>query len=477
MAPLALPRVSLLRTFAVLSLVTIALITAAQVTVQWLLLRDDLLQWERVATAEEVRAEAHARLRPEDFRQWQTPEARARFAAFLRDALHNPEILRVKLYDRDMRVVWSDEPRLLGTRFPDHAALREALQGRTIAHLERARKAENVFERSFGQTIELYVPLTFPAGAAPGAGAVAGVVEVYKDPARMFGNMVRDRLTIVATSLAGAALLWTGLFWIVRRASRQLETQRRDLERQTQALQAANDELRATQRQLGAAERLAAIGEVSATVAHGIRNPLANIRAAAQVALEATADPPVVTRHLASITAEVDRLGRWLRALLDAARPFELQRGPADLDAVVEQALGALAARVSEGRIRLTRRLAPDLPKLLADEVQLQQAVLSVLENAVEALPPGGTLEVATARGGAPGTVEVTVRDDGAGIPAERLARVFEPFFTTKGRGTGLGLAIARKVVEGHGGTIAIDSRPGAGTRVTMVLPVEAREP
>jgi signal transduction histidine kinase len=463
---------SLLRSFALLSLLVIAVITAVQVTVEWRLLRENLLDWERTTTAAAIRADAYAVLQPHDFVQWHERAAQARFADFFRHAQFNKEILRVKLYGPDLRVVWSDEPRLLGARFPGNAPLRRALAGETVAHLEQARKAENIYERGFARTVEMYVPLSFPGPSASAAPAVAGVVEIYKDPAPMFVNVTRDRVIIILTSLAGALVLYGSLFWIVRRASRQLEAQRTDLQRQTSALQQANDELRATQQQLRAAERLAAIGEVSAAVAHGIRNPLANIRASAQVALEAPG--PSVKTYLETITAEVDRLGRWLRGLLDAARPFEPRFAPLDVNGVVRAALSVLQERMARDDVALTRILAADLPKIRADEVHLEQAFVGVLENALDAMPGGGGLEVRTDRWGGDGSaaVRVQVRDSGEGIPAERLARVFDAFFTSKPRGTGLGLAITRKVIEAHGGRVEIDSRVGRGTTVTMLIPV-----
>jgi signal transduction histidine kinase len=289
----------------------------------------------------------------------------------------------------------------------------------------------------------------------------------------MFANITRDRLIILGTSLIGGLLLYGALFWIVHRASRQLQAQRQDLERQTRALTATNDELRATQAQLRATARLAALGEAAASVAHGIRNPLANIRAAAQIALDARADREMCDRYLGTITAEVDRLGTWLRALLDTARPFEPRLVPVALNAVVEDVVSVLRDRLERGGITLERDLAPGLPMVRADVAHLQQALLSVLENAVDVLGDGGTLSVVTTAvpDGARPFVRLTVRDTGEGMTPELLARVFDIFYTTKTRGTGLGLAIARKVVEAHGGRIDLASEPGAGTTVRIDLP------
>ncbi|HEY7041208.1 MAG TPA: ATP-binding protein [Methylomirabilota bacterium] len=473
-----LGRGSLLRTFALLSFLLVALITIAQVGVQWRLLREDLLEWERTSTAEAIRVQVASVLDADDFVHWNTPAARARFSEFLRLALSNPEILRIKLYDPEMRVVWSDEPRLLGERFEGKGHLARALGGETVALLEEMDKAENEYERDVVSVVELYVPIVLHRGRTPGTAAVDGVVEIYKDPSRRFANYTRDRMVIMTVSLLGALTLYTGLFWIVRQAARRMEAQQRDLARQADTLRTTSDELAAAQKQLRVSERLAAVGEVSAAVAHGIRNPLASIRASAQVAADGLDDRSRVETYLRAITDEVDRLGRWLTSLLDSVRPFQLDPGPVDLNGLLRDLLGVLQRRLAVARVTVDARLAPDLPKLHADEVQLQQAFLGVLENAIEALPSGGTICLTTelAAEPEPPTARVTVRDTGAGISPERLPHVFEVLYSTKSRGTGLGLAITRKVVERHGGHVDIESAPGEGTTVTVRLPLQAEE-
>jgi hypothetical protein len=209
-----LSSLTLSRAFALLSLVIIALITLAQITVQWWLLRRDLVDWERTVTADAVRAEAHAVLRPEDFAQWSRPDVQERFGRLFRLLSVQPEILRVKVYDASMRVVWSDEPRLLGTRFAENAHLAQALRGQTVAHLERAGKSENVYERDFAETVELYVPLRFTRDGTPGAGDVAGVVELYKSPAQALESEIfgyeRGAFTDARTASPGSSRRRTG---------------------------------------------------------------------------------------------------------------------------------------------------------------------------------------------------------------------------------------------------------------------------
>jgi signal transduction histidine kinase len=469
---------SLSGTFALFSLIIIGAITTLQMTVQWTLLREDLLEWERTVSAEIVRTEVYALLRGEDFVNWRSPESQERFERAFRRALGKLEILRIRVHDPEMRVIWSDEAQAPGTRAPGNPRLAQALAGQTVAGLERARLAGDPSAGRFEDIVELYVPLFLSPGATPGTARLAGVVEIHKNPSSALANLSRDRWTIVGASLLGALVLYASLFGLVHRASRQLRRQREDLERQAATLAATNQELRAAQQQLRAAERLAAIGEVSAAVAHGIRNPLAVIRMSAQLAgVRAADDLPATRNHLDAIVSEVDRLGGWIRALLEAARPFELRPVSVDLNAMVEDLLRLMSERAARGHVVVERQLASDLPRLAVDEVHFQQALLGLFENALEAMPDGGRLVVRTERAGEgaePGA-RIVIGDTGEGIPEERLAKIFDLFFTTKPGGTGLGLAVTRRVIEGHGGAITVASKPGAGTTFVITVPVGSK--
>jgi two-component system sensor histidine kinase HydH len=192
------------------------------------------------------------------------------------------------------------------------------------------------------------------------------------------------------------------------------------------------------------------------------------------VALEVGDDRDAVRRRLGAIRDEVDRLGVWLRALLDAARPFDPSLAPVDVRLLVDEAVGVVRERLVAADCTVRRTSEEDVPKILADGVHLQQALVGILENAIDASARGAVIEIATATTRLDGGPAVcfTIRDEGRGIPPDQLTRVFEPFFTTRPRGTGVGLSVARKVVERHGGRVDIESRPDVGTAVTIVLPV-----
>lgn len=202
---------------------------------------------------------------------------------------------------------------------------------------------------------------------------------------------------------SGGALLYLSLFWIVGRADRRIDAQHHALELQSRDVLAANEELRAVQARLIEAERMAAIGEVVASVAHGIRNPLANIRASAEVALLDCKDcdrAAVGPRSLANIMAEVDRLAVRLKELLQFVRPTERRSQPVDLNTVLQRALELLAGRIAEAHVRLEHRLAPALPVISGDPMILEQIFVNLVGNAVEAMSAdGGIITLTTGAG------------------------------------------------------------------------------
>lgn len=234
--------------------------------------------------------------------------------------------------------------------------------------------------------------------------------------------------------------------------------------------------IRRTQTELVAAERLAAVGELASTVAHGIRNPLAGIRAAAQVALEDVDPGSPVGESLDDIIAESDRLEVRVRSILDLARPANTDSTRGDVEEMLQGFVGGLATRVPPG-VRLALDVAPGLPALRFDAIQLGEALDILVVNAFDALKGQGGGEVTVRarlddeREDAP-AVAISVRDSGPGIDPSRLERVFELFYTTKPSGTGVGLAMARRLVERQGGTIDANSAPGTGALFTIRLPL-----
>jgi PAS domain S-box-containing protein len=227
-------------------------------------------------------------------------------------------------------------------------------------------------------------------------------------------------------------------------------------------------ELNAAQRQLIHSERLAALGELSAVVAHEVRNPLGvifNSLGSLRRLLSPTGDAKML---LEIVQEEADRLNRIVGDLLDFARPATPQLRTERLERVLEDAVDAAVAPV-EG-VRVERSIAPELPSVPIDAGMVRQAILNVALNAVQAMPRGGRIVLEAQA--VDGAVEITIADSGPGIADDHLPRIFEPFFTTKATGTGLGLAVVKRIVDGHGGDVQVESRPGEGTRVRLRFPL-----
>ena len=228
-------------------------------------------------------------------------------------------------------------------------------------------------------------------------------------------------------------------------------------------------ELQASRETLIRTERMASIGATAAAVAHGIRNPLASIRALAQVALLQPKSSGGAEETLREIIRETDRLDRRIRQLLSFAKPLSPRPIPGSLNGLAETISSTLA--IGEGQqISIDLALDPCLPPAYFDPAQMEQVLLEVLANALTAVGKRGRIGLRT--GVRPdGRVCLEIDDDGEGISEENLARVTEPFFTTRPEGSGLGLAIVERYVTRNGGEVTVSSRRGRGTRVTLLFP------
>ena len=237
------------------------------------------------------------------------------------------------------------------------------------------------------------------------------------------------------------------------------------------------DNLRQSRAALVQSEKLASIGEMAAAVAHGLRNPLASLRAAAQLVRQHP-EAPSSREHLDAIVEEVDRLDRRISHLLSFSRPAPFHPLQENVSRLVEGLLPAFSQLLRERGVELQLDLPGALPEVRVDPMQLEQALVEIVSNALDAMPSGGRLRIAASVDGpGPGAEYVTVEiaDTGPGIPDHVLPSVCEPFFTTRQEGTGLGLAIAKRYVEQNGGRLEITSRPGA-TSVRVRLPAAQAE-
>jgi signal transduction histidine kinase len=253
--------------------------------------------------------------------------------------------------------------------------------------------------------------------------------------------------------------------------------------RQTKRYQAlaetlAETNLRLEQAQAEArrSERLAALGQLSAGLAHEIRNPLGVIKGSAEILTHKLGDSnPLATELAGYISSETNRVSALVSRFLDFARPLHADTEAQQITPAVDRALADVGAVWKGGKIQVTKEFESGLPLIPLDESLSEQAFVNIIQNAYDAMgDEGGTLQVkvATARVNGRDGVEVRIEDTGSGIPAELREQIFNPFVTTKKTGVGLGLSIVSKIMDGHHGSIRVErSNGGAGACFVMFFP------
>ncbi len=267
--------------------------------------------------------------------------------------------------------------------------------------------------------------------------------------------------------------------------SRQLHDARAEINAWTESLkdrvEEKTRELSGAQEEMSRVERMASIGKLAAVVAHEINNPLAGILTYAKLLKKRHGKDPEANREniemLDLIESESRRCGEIVRNLMTFGRPSSMNYEPANLNSVIDRCVRLVKHQLDLKNIDLALNLAKDLAPVRCDPGQIEQVLLALVMNAIDAMSSGGTLTLCTRKAASGSDVEVEVRDDGVGMPPEILRNMFEPFFTTKerGRGLGLGLAISRQIVERHQGRIEVKSELGKGTRFTITLPMQAK--
>lgn len=229
---------------------------------------------------------------------------------------------------------------------------------------------------------------------------------------------------------------------------------------------------------LRTAEHLAGVGQVAQSIAHEIKNPLNFISLSIDHMRDAYRpdNPDQACRFeslVDNIKGEIQRISRFTRSFLEYGRPIELKKQPSSLTEIVNQVLELVAAQAEEVKIVLESTLEP-LPEMSLDPEFIRTCLYNIVVNAFDAMPEGGILKISTAKSAA--QISIRFADTGAGLEPESLDKIFEPYYTTKTGGLGLGLALTRKIIEGHGGRMEFESRPGVGSTVSLHLPLEKEQ-
>jgi two-component system, NtrC family, sensor histidine kinase HydH len=434
---------NLTRRFSLLALACIASLSLAMALLLSNFLTDKMLRREATVSMEFVQDEVYAEHAAPFFL---APANSANVEETFQHFAKMPDVLRANVYARDRSVIWSSDKSLVGKPIGENRELDEALAGELAVESGVATKEEHMRgEHPVGASrtryfVEIYVPVWDDAHTQ-----IVGVVEIYKTPDSLFDAIHEGEGLIWLTSIAGGLLLYSALFWIVRRADRIMLDQ---------------------QARLVGAERLAAVGEMASAVAHAIRNPLAGIRSSAELALDGGAQ--TFREPAEDIIAEVDRVEDWVRELLMYARPINGPLEPVDLNTVVQRSVATYAREIGKRQIAVKTALASDLPSVRGDASLLGQALNSLIANSLDAMKDGGRLTLISAARNHRREIELQLSDSGSGMGPDELSRIFRPFYTSKAKGLGLGLPLAKRIIERCAGRLSIQSKPGAGTTIAI---------
>ncbi len=245
-------------------------------------------------------------------------------------------------------------------------------------------------------------------------------------------------------------------------------------QRTAEQLAEANVHIEQAEEAVRRSDRLAALGQLSAGLAHELRNPLGTIKASAEMlSAQVSAENDVAREMAGFISSEVDRTNSLVTRFLQFARPLQVRLEPADLSQVLDRAI--TEAQREAPQITIYKNYAPEIPPFPLDAELMERVFYNLVLNAAQATAPGGAVTVKTRAAG--GKAEIAVIDRGVGIDPKVRDNIFNPFFTTKPTGVGLGLAIVAKIVDEHGGKIAVDSESGKGSIFCVILPMERARP
>jgi signal transduction histidine kinase len=259
----------------------------------------------------------------------------------------------------------------------------------------------------------------------------------------------------------------------------RIEAATSELARRNEELILLNEALFESQRQLGQSEKLAALGEVTATMAHQIGTPLNSISGYLQLMLQEGTLTSTDRNRLKIIESQLDRLTDSVKNLLSSTRQPKPLFKPLEVNDILVELIHLSEPWLHARNVKLLSALSTDLPPVLGDATRLQTLFLNLISNALDAMPSGGKLTIRThtvssvPSSGNGGWVEITISDTGVGIPGESKKRIFDPFFTTKkaGEGTGLGLAICEKIIKEHSGRLSVESEVGKGSTFSIQVP------
>jgi len=372
--------------------------------------------------------------------------------------IHSFRIEKVNIYDiKKGQIAYSTDRDLIGLTGTGGMGYRTALEGKHSSRLiSREPALFGTWFMDFAKEKKLRTFIPFRAEPPYSYFGILGVFELTQDLTKEYESITKFRYLIFGVSLAVMFLIFLALLLVVRKAEHILRKRAQ--------------EQKLLEDQLNQAERLAALGEMVAGVSHEIKNPLGIIRSTAELLEEKSASDRIQKKLSTIIIEESGRLNDVVTDFLDFARPQVPNFQSCHLEEIIDRNLSFLQPELDKKRVFVNNgNLNSGAFTIEADPGLLYTAFLNVFINAIQSMKDGGNVSIEIREENE--NYRVEIQDTGIGISAENLKKIFNPFFTTKEKGSGLGLAIVKNIIEGHKGTVWIESEEGAGTKVFVALP------
>lgn len=449
------------RLFAAVSLLLIVATLVATSLTQSRFFRDAVIDREAVIVRDMVHALALRELVAADLEHYADPAAQLRFARSFSVLKNLSGVVRIKVFNRNRVIIWSDEPRLVGKHITAHEEdLGGAMRGQTRAVINPADRPSHAEENLPAQElIEFYVPFSIVKPGTAGE-TVSGAFSLYRS-AKELNFTIRRGLALlwVVTGLGGAILFAAlyGLFVSVYRRQRKAESQFARL---------STEHERIVQM-----EKLSAMGQMVGEIAHQINNPLVGVINLAQRAEAQTDQPERVKMLLGEIIKAGDHCRNFVQRMLRFTQLGRSEPQATRMGALLRDTMAFFAQSV--GNAPEVNLRAPQKEVVLqVDPVLMRHALFNLIHNAAQADPTGPIdVSLAAEANEAAAGWAITVSDHGPGLTPEVMGHLFTPFFSTRAGGTGLGLSVAQQIVAQHGGRLRAENNPDGGARFVIWLP------